>query len=157
MYNLTQRRVEVEFESLFSNCDFSYKQKATDHRRSSQDGRRVELCCKDFCANENLFCTLFLLCESVFYYSELFLQWRLSCVYWRYVVGCWDPAPWVQYQRAHQPFQGVSFLLSIQIKNQVNTLSVLTFYLSPSAFVSLVYLWAHWRYSLSYGTGSSSL
>lgn len=38
LYSSTQRRAEVEFESLFSNCDFSNKQMATDHRPSSQDG-----------------------------------------------------------------------------------------------------------------------
>ena len=77
----TQRREEAESVSLFSNRDFSQKSEmATDHQRSSQDGEDWKFCCEDFCANENLFCTLFYCVKVYFTTLNFFLQWSLSCV-----------------------------------------------------------------------------
>lgn len=74
-----------------------------------------------------------LLCKSVFYYSELFLQWSLSCVSKRF--RC-SPSQWIIHcveilrlctVPAGSPawFQGADLFSRIQIKNQVTLLSCL--------------------------------
>lgn len=79
-YSSTQRREEAASVSLFSNCDFSYKKQNGYWSLTVISGwRRLDFCCKDFCANEILFCTLFY-CVKVYFTTLLFLQWSLSCV-----------------------------------------------------------------------------